>query len=253
MIKIFICDDQEIHLKAIQKIIEDGILFAEVPMQIKLATTDPFEIVNNITPSETNVYFLDIDLSNETYDGLKLAIKIRESDSHGFLIFITSHLEFGMLTFEYKLGAFDYIVKTPDTELLKSKINSALKAIADRCQTDQHNQEEDKNPQRIKFTSDYEEKYVLINELIMLEVIGNHKLQIMSKHQNFECNGALGKLEYELPNYFFRCNRSIIINLKEVASRSEKNETITLSNGAEVQCSKRQQKKFEQLITKLNL
>ncbi|BDR59124.1 LytR/AlgR family response regulator transcription factor [Xylocopilactobacillus apicola] len=253
MIKIYVCDDQEIHLLAIKKIIEDAILFAEVPMQIELASTDPVEIAEHFEPSETNVYFLDIDLSNETYDGLKLAIKIRESDPRGFIIFITSHLEFGMLTFEYKLGTFDYIVKTPDPALLKNRVESTLKAIAERYQTEQVNQEQENHPKRIKFTSDYEEKYVPINELIMLEIVGNHKLQVMSKHQNFECNGSLGKLEYELPNYFFRCHRSTIINLKEVVSRSAKDEIISMSNGAELQCSRRQQKKFEKLLNEFNL
>jgi two-component system response regulator AgrA len=253
MIKIFICDDELIHLEAIRQVIERGILFSKITTKIELATTEPEKIMDSLDKldrHELNVYFLDIDLSHEIYDGLKLAMKIREKDPFGFIIFITSHIEFGFLTFEYKLGAFDYIVKTDSSELLKNKIISTLKAIEDRWNVNLQNNEE--QSAKIKFISDYEEKFIPVNELIALEIVGNHKLQIISKYKIFESNGTLGKIENKLPNSFFRCHRSSIINLKEVVSVSKKGEIVTMSNGIEIQCSKRQQKKFLQLLKEIN-
>ena len=68
-------------------------------MEIVLATTDPLELLKKFNSQETNVFFLDIDLANEQYNGLSLALKIRESDPNGFIVFITAHLEFCMLIF----------------------------------------------------------------------------------------------------------------------------------------------------------
>lgn len=44
-------------------------------------------------------------------NGLVLANKIREYDSRGFIIFITSHSEMSFLTFKYKVEALDFILK----------------------------------------------------------------------------------------------------------------------------------------------
>ncbi len=251
MIQIFICDDQKNHLDMIRKVIENKIVFSDVPMKVALATTNPIEIIKNINPKTTNVYFLDIDLNSVSYDGLKLGVKIRSIDVHSFIIFITSHLEFGMLTFEYKLGAFDYIVKTSDKQLFANKIDIALKAISERYQTDQHNQEDEGNMQIKKFVSNHEEKHIPTKELIMLEVVGNHKIKVLSKHQIFECYGTLGSFIAELPDYFFRINRSIIINLKMVVNCSTKKEIIMMSNGVSILCSRRQLRKLNNLLDEL--
>ncbi|BDR55552.1 LytR/AlgR family response regulator transcription factor [Xylocopilactobacillus apis] len=245
MIKIYVCDDQEVHLQAITQIIENRIAFEEISMELVLATTNPSELLERFNSQEINVYFLDIDLSDEQYDGLNLALKIRESDPNGFIIFITSHLEFGMLIFEYKIGALNYIVKTADPELLKSKINSTIDTICERTQNsvNQHEQE-------IKFASGRGDKYILISDLIALELVGNHKLEIVSKHQVFNCNGSLGQFEDELPNHFIRCRRDMLVNLNEVVTCSVKEEMITMSNGFTISCSRWQINKFKPILEK---
>ncbi|BDR58098.1 LytR/AlgR family response regulator transcription factor [Xylocopilactobacillus apicola] len=252
--KIFICDDQEIHLLAIKKIVESLIACKDAPMSIAIATTEFEEIISNLETNGLNIYFLDIDLNNDRYNGIDLALKIRQIDPLGFIIFITSYFEYGMLTFEYKIGAFDYIIKSLDSAILKEKINNVLNAVAQRHQFILNNQEKiDNDSKSIKFVSDYEEQFVLIEELIMLEMIGNHKLQVITKDRIFECNGTLGGFESKLPNYFFRCHRSVIINLKKVIKRSIKDESFVLSNGAEVQCSTRKQKKCIHMLDNLNI
>lgn len=255
MFKIFVCDDQDIYLKNISKIIKDRILFLDMPMKIEFATTKPAELISKLDSriSEKDIYFLDIDLSDETYDGLKLAVKIRKYDPDGFIIFITSHLEFGMLTFEYKIGAFDYIVKTDDWQAFKDKIGEALSSIAERCETGKINSEKKNELKLLKFVSDYDIKQVNIDDLVSLEVVGNHKISVTGKYQMFQCNGSLSKIFNNLPEYFFKCSRSSIINLKEMESRSVKDEVIIMSNGSKIPCSKWQQNKFKDTLDKFSM
>ncbi|BDR59151.1 LytR/AlgR family response regulator transcription factor [Xylocopilactobacillus apicola] len=255
MLKIFVCDDQEIHLKNTSKIINDLILFIDMPMKIELATTKPAELISKLDSRiyENDIYFLDIDLNDETYDGLKLAVKIREYDPHGFIIFITSHLEFGMLTFEYKIGAFDYIVKTDDWQAFKEKIGKALNTIAVRYQTEQSNLEKRNDLKLMNFVSDYDTKQIDVDDIVSLEVVGNHKILVTGKYHIFRCNGSLSKIFNNLPEYFLKCNRSSIVNLKEVKGRSVKDETIIMSDGSVIRCSKWQQNKFKDTLNKLNI
>ena len=43
--------------------------------------------------------------------GLELAVKLREYDPRGFIVFITAHDDMMFETFRYRLEALDYIVK----------------------------------------------------------------------------------------------------------------------------------------------
>jgi len=135
---------------------------------------------------------------------------------------------------------------------MNTKIMNVLKAIEERWNTQNRNKEMQEQTAKLRFVSDYEEKYIAPNEIIALEVIGNHKLQVLTKHQIFESNGTLGDIEKESPNYFFRCHRSCIINIKEVVSKFKNNEQIIMSNGYKLQCAKRRQKAFLKLLENNN-
>ena len=61
----------------------------------------------NAGPDVLNVYFLDIILGDAS-NGLKLAQKIRNKDTYGYIVFITSHMEFAFPAIQYKIRALDY-------------------------------------------------------------------------------------------------------------------------------------------------
>ncbi|MHC5229290.1 LytR/AlgR family response regulator transcription factor [Enterococcus sp. LJL99] len=251
MYSIFICDDNNTHLKLVEDSVTKAIMFSELKTQIKIATTNPKELVANIEVGEgkENIYFLDIDYEGTDTNGLQLGMKIREIDPFGLMIFITSHVEFGFLTFEYKLGAFDYIIKPVDSELLKEKIMSSFRAIEKRIELKELNATNGVSEGKsIRFVSDYEEKFVLIEQILLIETIGNHKLKVTTKEQIFECNGSLGKLEKEVPNYFFRSHRSYLVNMREVKGKDKVSDQFVLSNGVKIDCSRKNRKQFYELM-----
>lgn len=251
MYSILICDDNDIHLKLVEDSVSKAIMFSELKTHIKIATTSPKELLKNIEVGEgkENIYFLDIDYEGADTNGLQLGMKIREIDPFGIMIFITSHVEFGFLTFEYKLGAFNYIIKPADSELLKEKIMSSFRAVEKRVGLRERNTKNDLSKGKsIRFVSDYEEKFLLIEQILLIETTGNHKLKVTAKEQVFECNGSLGKLEKEVPNYFFRSHRSYLVNMREVKGKEKVSDRFVLSNGSMVDCSRENRKQFYELM-----
>lgn len=57
------------------------------------------------------IFFLDIEIKQETQKGLEVAGKIRKLDPYALIVFVTTHSEFMPLTFRYQVSAFDFIDK----------------------------------------------------------------------------------------------------------------------------------------------
>ena len=111
MIDIFICEDNTKQLNLFQTYISNFILMEGFDMRIVQATADPHQLLKEIlTIENTGLFFLDIDLQSDM-NGLALAQRIRQIQPRCFIVFITSHSEMSLRTFQYKAEALDFIVK----------------------------------------------------------------------------------------------------------------------------------------------
>ena len=100
--KIFICEDDVKQRENMVSIINNYIMIEEKPMEIALATDDPYEVIEKSKEmNDVGCYFLDIQLRN--INGIKLGSEIRKYDPIGNIIFVTSHSELTYLTFVYKV------------------------------------------------------------------------------------------------------------------------------------------------------
>ena len=97
-------------------------------MNIICATTNPLELTQQINAkNQRAIYFLDVDLKHEQYDGFTLAKQIRKVDTRGFIIFVTTHEELMFETFKYRLEAMSYLIK--DDSSLEKQIRHCLEDI----------------------------------------------------------------------------------------------------------------------------
>ena len=102
MIDIYICEDIQKQRERIAYYVETAIMIEEYDMELKLATDDAGAFLQAVKKSKnTGLYFLDIDLGSGK-NGLELAREIREYDPRGFIVFVTSHSEMSLLTFQYR-------------------------------------------------------------------------------------------------------------------------------------------------------
>ena len=124
MLNIVICEDNNIQRSTIEKFIKNSIAKNDFSFRIKLSTNDPEVVLKNI--GNGDIYFLDVDLKNKI-NGFKLAERIRNIDSLGYIIFITTHSELTYLTFKYRVEAMDFIFKQNKRE--ESTIHHAWKRL----------------------------------------------------------------------------------------------------------------------------
>ena len=122
--KIFICEDDVKQRENMVSIINNYIMIEEKPMEIALATDDPYEIIEQSKEmNDVGCYFLDIQLEADI-NGIKLGSEIRKYDPIGNIIFVTSHSELTYLTFVYKVSAMDFIFKDDDVMFFESSTKS---------------------------------------------------------------------------------------------------------------------------------
>ena len=110
MISIYICDDEETVRHQIKDALQRKILMENYDMKVLCAATAR-ELLNALEDNRRNIYFLDVDLEDEAWDGFTLGQELRRRDPHGTLIYITGYGDLAWKTFQYHLEAFDYIVK----------------------------------------------------------------------------------------------------------------------------------------------
>lgn len=131
--KIFICEDDPKQRENMVTIIKNYIMIEEKPMEIALATDNPYEVLEQAkNMNDIGCYFLDIQLSTDI-NGIKLGSEIRKHDPVGNIIFVTSHSELTYLTFVYKVAAMDFIFKDDPAEL-RTRIIDCLETAHTRLQ-----------------------------------------------------------------------------------------------------------------------
>ncbi len=192
MIHIYICEDNQTQLESFQKYISDSVMIEELDMQIALATRSPQELLDAVfADKNTGLFFLDIELNSEM-NGLTLAQQIRRIQPRCFIIFITSHLEMGFLTFQYKVEALDFIIKN-SPEQIKSRIHECLLDV-DRKYTSLNNRQN-------TFIIHQNNRYTAFSydEIIFFETSGNiHKMILHARNRVIEFTGQLKDMEKEL-------------------------------------------------------
>jgi two-component system response regulator AgrA len=226
MLKVFICDDNNLDLKKTKQLIKEIIVKNDLDLSIALCTNSSDAILEHIIENkyEVGIYILDINFRKD-FNGIKLAEKIREIDPTGFIIFLTNHPEMSFFVFKYQVEALDYIIKGDTKEIMSRLHSSILKA----CRTY-------KNSNSINEVLTIKNKDRIINvkfdDILFIETSSNiHKLILHHTNGHIEFLGSLKNLQSTLPKNFFRCHNSFIINKSKVKEINKLHRTISFING----------------------
>lgn len=122
MLEIFICEDDEEQRKRLTKYVTDYIMIENLDMKVVVSTAHSNDIIEYLQQNNTTgLYFLDVDIQEEK-SGIALGAEIRQYDTQGAIVFVTTHSELTYLTFTYKVEAMDYITKDNFTDIQKRVI-----------------------------------------------------------------------------------------------------------------------------------
>lgn len=157
-----------------------------------------YEAKSMIDINQPDLIFLDIQMPQK--NGFEL---LEELDNAPEVIFVTAFDEYAIQAFD--VSALDYIVKPISTERFDKCIQKAISQIQNR-------QKEQKPAKHQIFIKDNDKCYFIkLDEVSYIKSIGNYA-QFHFKGKSAMVKRSLNYLEEKLPDYFFRCNRSEIIN-----------------------------------------
>lgn len=228
MIKVAICDDENIVVSQIENIILNVCRRESIPVD-----TDVFysgqELEKEIEKGENyDLIYLDIQMKNG--DGISTAKKIRKMDENALLIYVSGYDKYMMELFRLDVFAF---IKKPIEDI--HFINTFLDANRKICN------------QKLYFSFHYknEEYKFLCIDILYFESRGR-KIYIYFKggsRQTFY--GKLLEVEAWVANGkipFLRIHQSYLVNYHHIRSYSKKE--ITLIDGTKLPISEDRQKNF---------
>lgn len=225
---IYICEDNKKQRLTLETIIIS--LTDNQDYKIHLSTNDPNKVIDELKSIEQktelqNIYFLDVDL-NSNINGLTLAKEIRKYDVNGYIIFLTSHPELSMLTFQYKVKAMDYIIKSSN-DVIRSRVKECFDAISKERE---QNSGEYNDTISINFGDSV--SFFNTDEILFFETGSkDHKIRIHTTSGFQEFYGTLKKMEEKLNDNFYKTHRSYIVNLNKIKKIDKENLIIYMKNG----------------------
>lgn len=127
MIKIAICDDEEVMVNGHKKIVE-ACLREQGSMGEITTYTSSENLLCDITEDSFHYDLLLLDIEMPGKTGMELAREIKPFLPNAKVIFITSHIEFAIDAFE--LFIFRYVPKDDIEKRLPSAVTDAIKLIS---------------------------------------------------------------------------------------------------------------------------
>ncbi|MBC8320264.1 MAG: response regulator transcription factor [Bacteroidetes bacterium] len=182
--------------------------FPEIIVISKESNVD--SAIAKIIEHNPDIIFLDIDMPGK--DGFDLINEIRSLNLNPTIIFITAY-NHAIEAFEQ--AAFDYLLKPIDPERLKKSINrykveknqKKSEARFEKLQTIL-------NQNKIRFNTRTGCMLVDTHKIIYCQASGNYTEIVLSNGLQETVSQQLGQVEKLLPpDFFFRIDRSAIINL----------------------------------------
>ena len=123
MIKIAICDDNNIFLKNFRKLVEDEFTARKAEFIIQTYTSGKL-LANHHLKKMFDVIFLDIDMPNKS--GFDVIRSFSDTQKECILVFVTSHSEFVFDSFLFR--PLNFITKS-NYELMRNRLHMVIDQI----------------------------------------------------------------------------------------------------------------------------
>lgn len=210
MIGIYLCDDEEAVRHQIQTALEWRIFVENYDMKVVCSAANVQELLAAAEGERCGIYFLDVELNDEEWDGFRLGQELRRRDPHGTLVYITSYGDLAWRTFQYHLEAFDYIVKEP--EQIGPSVSRCLCEIHLRLLAER----QDPTEMFTLRTGEMVRHVPLCNILFFETAAIPHHVLLHTSNSRMDFLGSLNKLESRLGNRFIRIHRAYLVAADQI-------------------------------------
>lgn len=194
MYKIVACDDENYILDTLNRIVEDN-YYAQATITLCQTRFSVIDYICEVAKGNVDIVMLDIDIDGE--NGVEVAELLKQRYPHLKIIFFTGHIEYATDIFEADPCFF--IVKPLEESRVVQAIDKAISLIQEdrqRC---------------ISIVTRGEIRNIQLSKIRYIEN-RNRTLIIKEQNLNFEIHMKIGRFEEQLPENFFRCHQSYIVN-----------------------------------------
>ena len=203
VIRVIICDDDEIFLEKLRKSIDSALQGMNVTA--KIHTYSRMEDIGQPILASCDIAFLDIDFAHTRYNGLDIARKLREERKDAIIIFVANFLEYAPEG--YEVQAFRYVLKLDVKSKLKDYLQQAITQLQSVCET-----------LKIKVNGeiiDIPLKSILYIESQLRQILIHVQRDSSGKAiKKYSCYAALAEMEKQLePQGFLRIQKSYLVNM----------------------------------------
>lgn len=232
MLLVYLCDDIKEQLENHKEIINRFLLFKDWDMKLICASTQPYELLQNIEMnSDMGLYFLDVDLKNDI-DGFKLAEKIRQHDPRGFIVFVTTHSEYSHIPYECNMEAMNYILKD-DPKRMKAQIEKCLQNAYERYKSASLNTDT-----FLSLKSAGSTTFIKKSDIICIQASCiPHQIDIYKTNGVVSVYEKLNTMEGSLNEHFFRIHKSSIINMEHIDEIIHNTKSVKMDDGSVIAAS----------------
>ena len=178
-----------------------------------------------------DILLLDIEMGG--MNGVELAKNIRRENDTVQIVFITGFPDF--MAEGYEVSALHYLMKPVSKEKMFTVLDKAASNLA-------------KVEKRLCVTYERQTVFVPLSRILYVEAQKQYVL-IHTSEETYRMKGSLSDTEQQLDEFFFRCQRSFLVNLRYVLRI--KNDEVVLKNGEKVPISRGMAEKIGKEIIRL--
>lgn len=233
MIQILLCDDDIQFSNSLQNKIRSILDTNKTPASI-FSYNNPQSIPQNLLET-ANIFFLDIDFTGMSYNGLDIAKKIRQYSNDAIIIFVTNYIQYAPEG--YEIQAFRYLIKNEIPDKLEEYLFDAINEVK-------------ATQEKITINISREPTTFLLTEILYVEAQG-HTILIHAMSQGspkiYKLYTTMAAMEEELsPLGFLRTQKSYLVNMRHIDTYQC--EKLILDNGDSLPVSEKyyadQKKKY---------
>lgn len=205
-------------------------------LELKASFETPIKALDFLQRNQVNLLLTDIEMPH--LNGLELLKALENKPS---VILVTAYRDYAIDGFEE--GVVDYLVKPVSYDRFLKAIERVRK-LMNKTASEEQNTKPDLD--RIFIKADGELVKIMLNDIIYIEALKDYVRIHLSKKERYVTHSTMKAMEDQLPEYFFRIQRSFIINTRYI--KSFYGNRVTLSIDKTLPLSVSRKEKLYQLL-----
>ena len=216
--KIAIVDDNPIDTEYVSSLVRRWAEAAEHTVSLSSFPSAEAFLFQYEDEHDFDILLLDIEMG--AMNGVELAKTIRQMNDKVQLVFITGFPDF--IAEGYEVSALHYLMKPVSSDKLFSVLDKAASNLM-------------KPERRLSVSFDHHTDSIPLEQILYIEASKQYVL-IHTVDETYRMKASLQDTEQQLDEYFFRCQRSFLVNLRHVKRIHP--QQVTLKNNTSVPISR---------------